>query len=89
MEEKARVQITQLRAKYISQEDSRRWEGLVRQVEVSVGGRGRTEAALSTRSLSPGLEGINIKDRVSLLPRNMPLFIGVFQTTSEHSLADH
>lgn len=54
-----------------------------------VGGRERGEAALITSSLSPGLEGINIKDRVSLLPRNMPYFIGVFQTTSEHSLADH
>ena len=54
-----------------------------------VGGREGGEADLSTRSPSLGLEGINIKEGVSLLPRNMPLFIRVFQTTSQYSLADH
>lgn len=52
-----------------------------------VGGRERGEADLRTGSLR--LEGINIKEGVSLLPRNMPFFIGVFRTTSQYSLADH
>lgn len=53
------------------------------------GGRESKEVDLSTTETQRELEGTSIKEWVSLLPRNTPLFIVVFQTTSQHSLADH